>query len=118
MECCHAKRVWDDAHEGPASRGCGIVVHRACKFILQIIQPGISRLVCVWGGAAVIMITKSQGGQVTHVLLTLRGASFDHHENHLRPQYNLSVFCRQQATCQTVTLSVYTADSNGTSHAY
>ena len=40
-----------------------------------------------------IMITQRQGGRVTLVLLTLKGASFDHHENHLRPQYNLSVFC-------------------------
>ena len=37
-----------------------------------------------------------RGGRVTHVLLGLRGSSFDHHENHLRPQYNLSVFCHQQ----------------------
>ena len=54
------------------------------------------------------MITQRQGGQVTLVLLTLKGASFDHHENHLRPQYNLSVFCHMNKKHAGLRLRLFT----------
>ena len=104
MECCHAKRVGTDLRAVAVGL---LVVQKACKFILQIIPPGISRLVCV-RGAALIMITQRQGGQVTLVLLTLKGASFDHHENHLRPQYNLSVFCHMNKKHAGLRLRLFT----------
>ena len=46
-----------------AVHGSGIGVHRACKFILQIIQPGISRLVCVWGGQQSSWLRDVRAGQ-------------------------------------------------------
>ena len=115
MECCHAKRVGTDLRAVAVGL---LVVQKACKFILQIIPPGISRLVCV-RGAALIMITQRQGGRVTLMLLTLKGASFDHHENHLRPQYNLSVFCHQHVSDMMPDLEcLHTSDSNDTRRAY
>ena len=60
-----------------------------------------------------------RGGRVTQALLALRGSSSDHHENHLRPQYNLSVFCHQHVSDMMPDLKcLHTSDSNDTRRAY
>ena len=99
----------EESRDWPASRGCGIV---GCAKGLQIYfanypARNFTTCLCV-RGAALIMITQRQGGRVTLVLLTLKGASFDHHENHLRPQYNLSVFCHMNKKHAGLRLRLFT----------
>ena len=88
MEYCHAKR------EGTDLRACWLC-KRPANLFCKLSRQEFHDLFVREGGSShhEIMITQRQGGRVTLVLLTLKGASFDHHENHLRPQYNLSVFC-------------------------